>query len=174
MPKRSERELYGDAFEGNPFEGADPLDMYGELQWDKDPEAVWEVDAPEPIVAIGDLAGFVWDDDDELELYHEDDAPFLAVGRDSNVLYVVPKDNDGAPLETIPEFNPRSSAWRRVGRVKQTDYYSNKGNEAAYYYHEHENPHPVVWEHESGVRVLVPSRHKGKRSYAVAKEGIVG
>ena len=173
MPKRSERELYGDAFEGNPFEGADPLDMYGELQWDKDPEAVWEVDAPEPIVAIGDLAGFEWDDD-ELELDHEDDAPFLAVGRDSNVLYVVPKDNDGAPLETIPEFNPRSSAWRRVGRVKQTDYYSNKGNEAAYYYHEHENPHPVVWEHESGVRVLVPSRHKGKRSYAVAKEGIVG
>ena len=81
MPKRSERELYGDAFEGNPFEGADPLDMYGELQWDKDPEAVWEVDAPEPIVAIGDLAGFEWDDD-ELELYHEDDAPFLAVGRD--------------------------------------------------------------------------------------------
>ena len=173
MPKRSERELFGDAFEDNPFEGLDPEAMYGELQWDKDPEAVWEVDAPEPIVAIGDLAGFEWDDG-ELELYQEESAPFLAVGRDSNVLYVVPKDEDGAPLERIPKFSPRSRDWQRIGPVVQTDYYSSKGNEAAYYYHEHESPHPIVWEHVSGVRVLVPSRHKGRRSYAVAKEGIVG
>lgn len=173
MPKRSERDMFGEAFDRNPFEDFDPEDMYGQLQWDKEPEAVWEVDAPEPLVALGELAGLDWGDDD-LELWDEDRAPFLAVGRDSNALYVVPKDEDGAPLENIPEFDPGCPDWRKLGTVRQTDYYSSKGNEPAYYYHEHENPLPTVWEHKSGTRVLVPANHNGKRSYAVAKEGIVG
>lgn len=165
--------MFGDAFERNPFEDVDPLEMYGEIQWDKEPQAVWEVDAPEPLVAIGELAGLDWGEDD-LELWSEEDAPFLAVGRDSNALWIVPKDEDGAPLERIPRFNPRSRAWRCLGEVSQTDYYSDKGNEAGYYYHNHEAPYPQVWEHASGVRVLVPADNDGKRSYAVAKEGIVG
>ena len=166
--------MFGDAFERNPFADVDPLEMYGDIQWDKEPEAVWEVEAPEPLVAIGELAGLDWGEDD-LELWHEDEAPFLAVGRDSNALWIVPKDDDGAPLERIPRFDPQSRAWRRLGPVSQTDYYSDKGNEAGYYYHNHERPYPIVWEHtRTGVRVLVPSNNKGKRSYAVAKEGIVG
>lgn len=173
MPKRSERDEFGDAFERNPFEDLDPLEMYGELQWDKDPEAVWEVEAPEPLVAIGDLAGLDWGGG-ELELWDEDNAPFLAVGRDSNALYVVPKDSSGAPLERIPDFDARDPAWRKLGVVHQTDYYSSKGDEDGYYYHNHEAPYPSVWEHDSGVRVVVPAKHKGKRSYAVGKAGIIG
>lgn len=165
--------MFGDAFDVNPFEDMDPEEMYGALQWDKDPEASWEIEAPEPLVALGELAGL--DIEGDMELWQDDgSAPYLAVGRDSNALYVVPKDDDGGPVHDIPEFNPRDPSWRKVGRVSQTDYYSSKGNEPAYYYHEHENPHPTLWEHESGVRVLVPATHKGKRSYAVAKEGIVG
>lgn len=172
MPKRSERDSYGDVFEGNPYEGVEPLDMYAELQWDKDPEAVWEIDAPEPLVALGELAGFDFGED--IETWSEEDAPFLAVGRDSNRLYVLPKDEDGAPVARVPRFNPHSPRWRCLGPVSQTDYYSDKGNEPAYYYHEHEDPHPTVWEHDSGCRVVVPARHKGRRSYAVGKAGIVG
>lgn len=164
--------MYGDAFDVNPFEDMDPEEMYGALQWDKEPEAVWEVDAPEPLVALGELAAL--DFGAGYESWQEDDAPFLAVGRDSNMLYVVPRDEDGAPMESIPDFDPRDPSWRKLGPVRQTDYYSNKGNEPAYYYHKHENPHPTVWEHDSGCRVLIPAKHKGKRSYAVAKEGIVG
>lgn len=171
-PKRSERELFGDAFDRNPFEDFEPLDMYEQLQWDKEPEAVWEIDAPEPLVALGELAAL--DYGRSHEKWAERDAPFLAVGRDTNVLYVVPKDAGGGPIHRVPTFNPRSTKWRVVGQVRQTDYYSSKGNEPAYYFHEHEAPHPTVWEHTSGVRVLVPANHRGKRSYAVAKEGIVG
>lgn len=173
MPKRSEREMYGEAFDQNPFEDMDPEEMYRAVQWEKDPEAVWEVDAPEPMVAIGELAGLDFGED-ELELWDEDDAPYLAIGRDTNVLYVVPKDEDGAPLEDIPAFDAGDDAWSEMGQVRQTDYYSDKGNEPGYYYHNHEDPFPTVWEHDSGVRVVVPADNDGKRSYAVAKEGIVG
>lgn len=172
-PSRSDRVAFGDAFEGNPFEDLPPLEAYAALQWDKPPEAVWEIQAPEPLVALGDLAGLDWGSD-ELELWNEDEAPYLAVGRDSNMLYVVPKSKRGQPLARIPKFNPASCAWGRIGRVRQTDYYSNKGGEPSYYYHNHEPPYPTVWEHPSGVRVVVPARHKGKRSYAVVKEGIIG
>lgn len=173
-PKRSEREMFGDAFDRNPFEDFEPLDMYEALQWDKEPEAVWEIDAPEPLVALGELAALEYEHEQRAEKWSEHEAPYLAVGRDTNVLYVVPKDASGGPVHHVPAFNPHSRQWRRVGQVSQTDYYSSKGNEAAYYFHEHEAPHPTLWEHTSGCRVLVPARHRGKRSYAVAKEGIVG
>lgn len=172
MPKRSDRRDFSEAFESNPFEAFDPEDMYAQIQWAKEPEALWDIESPEPLVAIGDLAGL--DFGQEVETWSEEEAPYLAVGRDSNVLYVVPKDEDGAPAEIIPVFNPRSKHWKCIGAVRQTDYYSSKGNEAAYYYHEHEAPFPQLWEHSSGVRILVPATHKGARSYAVSKEGIVG
>lgn len=173
MPKRSDRVEYGDAFEDNPFADLPPLEAFAELQWNKTPDAVWNIDAPEPLLAIGDLAGLDWGHDD-FELFDESEAPYLAVGQDSNMLYIVPKSARGAPLERIPKFNPRSRAWAHLGSVRQTDYYSDKGDDPAYYYHNHERPYPHVWLHTSGVRVIVPAKHKGRRSYAVAREGIVG
>lgn len=174
MPKRSDRDVYGEAFDQNPFEDMEPLDMYTSLQWDKEPEAVWDIEAPEPLVAIGELARLDFAGDSLHEAWDEELAPFLAVGRDSNVLYVLPKDVHGAPVDEVPEFDEHDPSWTYKGLLKQTDYYSSKGNEDAYYYHEHEDPYPELWEHENGVCVLIPQRHKGKRSYAVAKEGIVG
>lgn len=172
MPKRSDRAQFGDVFEGNPYDGVEPDSMYRDLQWGNEPNAVWEIDGPEPMVAIGELAGFDWGSEG-LELWGEDEAPYLAVGRDSNALYVVPRDGDG-PIDFVPPFDHADPDWRALGTVRQTDYYSSKGGDDAYYYHNHEAPYPTVWEHTTGVRVVVPARHKGRRSYAVGKAGIVG
>lgn len=98
----------------------------------------------------------------------EQRAPYLAVGVDSNLLYVVPKGRGG-----IPKNVPRGP-YRMVGNVKRTDYYADKGGELAYFYHKHERPYPILCQHPSGVWLIVPSVHKRRRSYAVAKEGIVG
>lgn len=167
-----ERDTFSDAFEENPFEDLDPIDMHAELQWGKSLDGVWDIDAPEPLVAIGELAGLDFMSDG-VELWTEDTAPFLAVGRDSNMLYVIPRKR-GAPACDVPHFDPHSSEWICVGPVSQTDYYSNKGSEPAYYYHNHQGPFPVVWEHVSGCRILMPADNNGQPSYAVAKEGIVG
>ena len=173
MPKRSERDEHWDVFDGNPFEDMPVEEMYADLQWGNDPNAVWDFDAPEPMAAIGQLAGIEVEDAIEL---HDDDgkSPFVAVGQDSNNVYIIPKADSGGPVN-VPTFNPRSSSWRNLGEVTQTDYYSDKGGELGYYYHNHEGPYPTLWEHaRSGCRVLVPARHRGKRSYAVGKAGIVG
>ncbi len=174
MPKRNdERTEHSEVFDSNPFEDVAVEDMHRELQWGNDPKATWDFDAPEPMAALGDVAGL--DIDGEIELYEDDgQSPFIAVGRDSNNVYLVPKAENGGPVN-VPKFNPRSAAWRKLGQVRQTDYYSGKGGEDAYYFHEHQGPFPTLWEHaRSGCRVMVPATHKGKRSYAVGKAGIVG
>jgi hypothetical protein len=173
MPKRSERDRFQYAFDGNPYEDVPPLEAYSRIQWNREPEEVWQLEAPEPLVALGDVAGFDWGGD-RLELWEDGpSAPYLAVGRDSNLLYVLPKTR-GAPPKRVPKFNPKSAAWQKVGPVYQTDYYSNKGDEAGYYYHQHEPPYPTMWIHNSGCRVMVPAKHRGGRSYVVADEGIIG
>jgi len=173
MPKRSERDDYSEVFDRNPFEGIEAEEMYGEIQWGNDPKATYDFDAPEPMAALGDVAGL--DVDGDIELFDDDgQSPFIAVGRDSNNIYLVPKSEGGGPVD-VPKFNPRSGSWRKLGRVRQTDYYSGKGGEDAYYYHAHQGPFPTLWEHtKSGCRVMVPAKYKGKRSYAVGKDGIVG
>lgn len=173
MPKRSERLDYGHAFDGNPFEGMDPSDIYSELRWGDVPTDQWEIDAPEPLASLGELAMLQLAGANPSEQWGEDDGPFVAVGADTNMVYLVPRASDDGPVRKVPKFSKRT--WRRVGKVRQTDYYSVKDGEPAYYYHKHERPLPDVWEHpRSGVRVLVPANHKGRRSYGVVKEGIVG
>jgi len=173
MPSRSDRDAYADIFDDNPFEDVDPLEVYGQLQWDKHPEAVWEIEAPEPLIALGELAAIDLRDLGA-DAWDEHDAPFLAVGRDSNMLFSLPKDRDGAPPSHVPKFNPDDPDWTFVGCVEQTDYYSDKGDEAGYYYHRHEKPYPQLWEHKDGCQVWVPSHHEGGPSYAVGKPGIIG
>lgn len=172
MPKRSDRDSYGDVFERNPFEDMDPVQMYRELQWDNEPRDVFEIDAPEPLVGLGTIAALEY----ELggaECWDEDSAPFLAVGRDSNMLYAVPRLG-GRPPSRVPDFDPEDPAWACLGPVKQTDYYADKGGELGYYYHEHEAPFPTLWQHADGCQLLVPADHEGAPSYAVGKPGIVG
>lgn len=97
----------------------------------------------------------------------------MAVGHKSNELYFIPRINN-APRKIIPPFSRATCA--RIGLVRQTDYWSAKGRDKeVHYYHEHEEPFPVLWIHKpSGIGYLRAASHNGKPSYAVGKEGIVG
>ena len=166
MPKRSDRTFYSDIFESNPFEDFDPEEMYKSLRWGNNPNEIFDIRAPEPLVTIGDLAQLKLSDQNLK--WDESEAPFLAVGKDSNCLYIIPKDESGYPIQ-VPK-----SGYFEVDSVRQTDYYSDKGGEDAYYFHKHENPFPKLLVHQNGIAVIIPSEHKKKRSYAVGKDGIVG
>jgi hypothetical protein len=155
-------------FTGNPYEGLDPEDVYRKIQWGNEPQELYEIDAPEALANLGEVA-MLASEVDELE-YSEDEAPFLAVGVETNRLYVVPKGENGEPVD-IP-----SSGYVQVCPIVQTDYYSSKGGEDAYYYHEHEDPFPMLYVHpQTGVMIIEPNRDdEGKRSYAVGDEGVIG
>jgi hypothetical protein len=175
MPKREERDLYGHAFEGNPYDNHTTEEMYESLRWDNSPNALYEIDAPEPMATIGDVAKLKIKNPVKGKRtynFKEESAPFLAVGKDSNQLYIVPKDGE-YPLN-VPELDLESDEWEFRGEVKETHYYSDKGEDNAYYYHEHQKPFPELYVHETGVGVLVPADNDGEPSYAVIKEGIIG
>lgn len=167
MPKRSERVDFEAAFENNPYDGLSAEEIYKSLQWGKNPNEIIDVESPEPLANLGDLAGLYYDVG--CEEFNENEV-YLAVGAYSNWVYFIPKTFD----TDIPEFDSNDKDWTQGPVVKETHYYSDKGNEESYYYHEHEKPYPRVWHHIDGVSVLIPANFKGKRSYAVVKEGIVG
>lgn len=174
MPKRSERSDFAHAFDGNPFEGLNPNQVYKELRWGDVPVEKWKIDSPEPLVSLGELAAlFLSRAKNPREEWPEDEGPFVAVGTRTNRVYLLPRIEDGGPARKVTRFNPKT--WQEQGKVRRTDYFSVKGGEPAYYYHDHQSPLPSLWEHPStGVRLLVPAVHKGKPSYGVVTEGIVG
>ena len=155
-------------FDGNPYKGESPEDIYRRLRWGNEPRMSFEGNDPESMVSIGEVAQLVFHD--VAVTWDESEAPYLAIGADSNRLYVVPRDADGAPVE-IP-----SGPYERVEELEQIDYYSDKGQDDAYYYHEHEEPFPVLYIHrESGVCYIEPAEMEdGSRSYAIGDEGIIG
>lgn len=157
-----------DIFIDNPFEGLDATEVYRKLRWGNDPDQEWDIEAPEDMATLGTVARI--DFADRREEWDEDEAPFLAVGLTSNMLYMVPRDADGNPETPIPH-----GPYEPVGAIKRIDYYSNKGDEESYFYHDHEPPYPIVAENsETGIRLIVPADHQGNRSYAVDKEGVIG
>lgn len=154
-------------FEDNPFEDLSAEEMYEALRWGNEPAEVFDIDGPEDMATLGTVA--------MLDLAHgratftEEEAPYLALGTESNYLYIVPRVN-GEPVD-IPE-----GPYVAVGELQQTDYYSDKGGEEAYYYHEHEEPFPTLYMHlETGVCIVEPANMEdGSRSYAVGEEGVIG
>jgi hypothetical protein len=154
-------------FDENPYEGLEPHEIYERLQWGNKPKEIFSIDAPEALVTLGTLA-LLANEADSFE-FDEESAPFLAVGTDSNRLYVVPADKDGAPI------NVPSGPYEEVCILVQTDYISQKGGEDAYYFHEHEMPFPTLYMHkETGVMIIEPAENEGSRSYAVSDEGVIG
>ena len=163
-----ERDKYAKSFDGNPFEGMNANEVYKKLRWGKSPDEQWEIDGPECMATIGELARL--DFDEWTYEWDEDDAPFLALGVDSNLLYVVPRKKDGSPIERIPK-----GPFTEVGQISRIDYYSQKGEELQYFYHDHQPPYPTVYQHkQTQLFVIVPADNKGSRSYAVDVEGIIG
>lgn len=170
MPRRSERVTYADAFEGNPFEGLGPSQVYRRLRWGERERERWAIVAPEPLASLGIVARLDygrW----SARYGDEGTAPFLAVGTRTNRLYVVPRDAQGGPVDIGHSVGPT----RRLGLLRRTDYVSVKGGQDAYYYHRHERPFPTLRINpRTGVQVVVPARMRGRRSYAVSDAGIVG
>ena len=166
MPKRSDREVFARAFNGNPFKGKSPVSVYKEIQWGNEPNEIIDIESPEPLVALGYLAKLFFTTGHKLSfrkgLWH------LALGIESNNLYLFPKNSTFIPED--------EHGWNNSGKkLKQTDYYSDKGGDDCYYFHKHESPYPYLFSHESGTaHIIVPQNHNGRRSYAVIKEGIVG
>lgn len=165
MPERDK--FPQEYFDGNPYEENTPEETYERIQWGNSPRETFEVTAPEPLVTLGDVAQICTPKGNVK--FSEDEAPFLALGTDSNKLYFVPKVGN-EPVD-IPD-----GPYHYIGIVTQLDYYSDKGGEPAYYYHEHESPFPHLYqERESGVCILIPSTCKdGSKSYAVGDEGVIG
>lgn len=170
MPKRSERDKYSHAFEGNPFHGKTPRDVYKSLQWGNEPRETFDIDAPEPLVNLGEVAKIKLADG-HVETINDKDAPFLALGTETNYLYIIQRDDNDEPVDVPLDLED----YECIGEVKSTHYYSSKGGEKAYYYHNHEKPYPLLYRDEdSGVCVYIPQDNNGQPSYAVAIEGIIG
>jgi hypothetical protein len=162
---------YAHLFERNPFEGKDPREVFSLLHWGNKAANEFPVDAPEPLVMLGMAALLI--SPDYVEFRFSKGEAFLAVGSNSNELYIIPRRGDG-PLRTIPPFSKRTTQY--ATDIKQTDYLSMKGGDKEhYYYHKHEKPFPGLWLNDAaGVGYLRAANNKGKPSYAVGKEGIVG
>jgi hypothetical protein len=166
MPKRSDRNYFKKAFEGNPFEDLNPEEMYSEIRWGNKPRRIIPIDAPEPLATIGECAQLITSKG--TYKWPESAAPYLAVGKDTNILYVIPQPKNKWRIK-IPDCDYLDLAY-----VKQTDYYSDKGGDECYYFHKHEKPFPRLFVHENGVAIIIPVRYRNKKSYAVSREGIIG
>ena len=154
-------------FETNPLDGETPEGAYKRLQWGNSPRNKYRIEAPEPMAVLGELAKIVFLLGKKAEF--DEGVYYVSVGIKSNMVYFVPMER-GKPVDFPNNFLNRIELFQQV---KQVDYYSEKGGEAGYYYHECEKPYPVL----AGVGrhyVLVPAKHRGGRSYAVNDEGIIG
>jgi hypothetical protein len=168
MPKRSERQEYASSFDGNPYNNVSPKAMYKRLRWGNKVVDTFNIDAPEPMVVLGELAKLrrgkttFWS-------FEENNGPFLAVGRDSNLLYIISRHEDGSPC------NVPSNGYKPLCVITGIDYYSDKGGEDIYYFHNHEKPYPTLMQHSKGCWYLKPSYlSDGGRSYVVDDAGIIG
>jgi hypothetical protein len=159
MPTRDK--FPAEYFEGNPFEGKTPIEIYRKIQWGNEPRELLPIDAPEPLIALGEAAQLILGD--RVIEWDEGEA-HLAIGAESNKLYIFP-----VGTKRIPE-----SGYEAIGEVEQTDYYSDKGGEPGYYYHEHDAPYPQAFQTAGNCFVIEPETEDGVRSYAVGEEGIIG
>lgn len=156
--------------EANPFAGERPESAYERLRWGRAPGDVWEIDAPEPLITLGNIAKVYMANGRVFAYPDNGRSPFLVVGLESNCLYLIPRTGSGMPIDVPDDW----SNVRQVGRVRRTDYYSDKNDGDAYYYHDHERPYPTLILHPHGCAMLVPASTPQGRSYVVHDDGIIG
>lgn len=173
MPKRSERQHYFEKFEeGNPYKNKSADHLYKSLRWGNNPTETFEIDGPEEMVSLGILAKIFFVENKITLKFGERKGPFLAVGKDSNWLYIVNRFEDGSPADVSSDFE----YYKPIDHVRRTDYYSDKNNETAYYYHKHEKPYPLAYiSPDQNTIILVPDKLENDLpSYIVREEGIIG
>lgn len=165
MPVRDK--FPSDYFAKNPLAGESPHGAYKKLQWGNNPRNTFRIEAPEPMAVLGELAKLVFTAGNT-QKFREGEF-FVSVGTKSNGVYLVPMSR-GRPKDFPVNFFEITEP---VGNLKRIDYYSSKGGEDAYYYHDHEPPYPLLI--KAGRHgFIMPARHRGGRSYAVNTEGIIG
>jgi len=170
MPKRSERDVYQASFSGNPY-GDTPVEgMYKRLRWGNSPADSWEINGPEDMATLGELAKLYRTARHRLCSFKEGAGPFVAVGKQSNIIYIVPRRENGSPVDVPDDLEQ----YVGICEVSRIDYYSDKGGDICYYYHNHEAPYPCLYQHDCGVGILMPSDNNGERSYVVDDAGIIG
>lgn len=155
-------------FESNPLEGSNPHEAYKRLQWGNSPRNTFKLEAPEPMAALGELAKLFYVGG-KVQSFREGEL-YVAIGTRSNCYYLVPMDGSGRPQDFPKNFHSQCEPMAVIRRI---DYYSDKGGEAGYYYHDHERPYPTLYGCDDHF-VCVPARHRRGRSYAVNDEGIIG
>src|SRR5690349_5664412 len=140
-----ERQRFAHLFRGNPFRGTEPEEAFSLLNWGNQAQRSYPIEAPEALVMLGMCKMLVLDD---RRLTFRRGESFLAVGHDSNELYILPRVNNGPPRR-VPEFNRRT--FRCLGEVVRTEYLSTKGKSRKenHYYHDHEPPYPCLWLNDS-------------------------
>lgn len=156
-------------FDGNPFDGLSPHEIYKKLQWGNQPKNTWMIEAPEPLTVLGRLAK-LRAAQTRTEQKFRDYTFYAAMGVYSNHMYFVPIVGNGKPVSFAKDFLERAAP---IGKISRMDYYSEKGGEPGYYYHDHEPPYPTLLEY-GGHYMLAPAHHRGARSYAVGPEGVIG
>jgi hypothetical protein len=173
MPKRSERKEYAEKFtEGNPYADTSAEHLYKELRWGNGPTDTYEIDGPEDMATMGIVAKLVLTDVPRTVKFKEKDGPYLAVGLQSNYLYIVNRYDDGTPCNIQTD----TEEYKCIGNIKQIDYFSDKNKEKAYYYHKHEKPYPFLYMSPDLMScIVIPAElDSGHPSYIVREEGIIG
>lgn len=155
-------------FEANPLEGETPEAAFKRLQWGNNPRNTYRLEAPEPMAVLGRLAKLFYVGGKSQSF--PDWEMFVAVGVASNRYYLVPMDEQRRPIDFPRDF---FEGCRPVVQVRRIDYYSEKGGEPGYYFHDHEKPYPMLYGYEDHF-VCEPAAMKKGRSYAVNDEGIIG
>lgn len=155
-------------FDSNPLHGETPHGAYKRLQWGNEPLATWRIEAPEPMAVLGRLAKLFFAGGKSQSFPDWDF--FVAVGTKRNFVYLVPMDDRRRPMDFPKKFFHGAF---EVTKLRRIDYYSEKGGEPGYYYHDHERPYPMLWGNDDHF-VIVPADNDGRRSYAVNDEGIIG
>ncbi len=155
-------------FQGNPLNGETPHGAYKRLQWGNEPKDTYRIEAPEPMSVLGELAK-LWFPGGKKQTFREGEL-FVSVGIKSNRVYFVPIGRGGRAVDFPKRFY---QVIEPISELKRTDYYSDKGGEPGYYYHDHEKPYPMLYGADDHF-VLMPAKHNGGRSYAVNDEGIIG
>lgn len=154
-------------FDTNPLAGETPHGAFKRLQWGKEPSNTFKIEAPEPMAVLGRLAKLFYLGGKN-QTFPDWDF-FVSVGTRTNWVYLVPMENR-KPLDFPKGF---AKGCIEITLLKRIDYYSEKGGEDGYYYHDHEKPYPMLWGNDDHF-VIQPANNRGRRSYAVNDEGIIG
>lgn len=151
----------------SPLEGQSSEEQFDAIRWGKKVSGLRAVTVPgmtkrEEVIELGCLRVLYLapDGTDQAYPWRVTRGTRLAVGQRTNRLWIIPPPR-GLDLSALEHMPARGWA------IARTDYTAVKGDEDAYWYHEHEAPYPRLRRVDGGVQF-------SRGQYVIAPEGIVG